>query len=89
MTRGPNDTVAPDAGAPEPSPRDAEAPATSSEEAVGHGRVVHERDFSEAEEQLRDVDPHPDTPDDFDDDASSARESIEAVHDAGGDADDD
>ena len=36
-----------------------------------------------------DVDPHPDTPDDFDEDASSPRESIEAVNDAGGDSDDD
>jgi hypothetical protein len=46
-------------------------------------------DSASDEEHVRDVDPHPDTPDDFDEDASSPRESIEAVNDAGGDSDDD
>ena len=41
----------------------------------------HERGGSEEDEQVRDVDPHPDTPDDFDDDATIARDSIEAVPD--------
>lgn len=41
------------------------------------------------DEDIRDVDPHPDTPDDFDDDASSPRESVEAVDDGPAPADDD
>jgi hypothetical protein len=53
----------------------------TSEEAVGHGRATHDRTGSEEGEQVRDVDPHPDTPDDFDDDATVARESVEAVPD--------
>ena len=54
-------------------------PAPASEESVGRGHGTHERGDSEEEEQVRDVDPHPDTPDDFDDDATVGRESIEAV----------
>ena len=79
MSRDP-DTNAPPPAAPEP--------AAGSEESVGRKPTSHGDHGASDEEQVRDVDPHPDTPDDFDDDASSPRESIEAVHDAGGAADD-
>jgi hypothetical protein len=64
------------------------APTTSEESDV---RVPSsDRDVTGTdEEHVRDVDPHPDTPDDFDDDASSPRESVESVRDAGGGDDDD
>lgn len=64
------------------------APATSEESEV-RAPSSHRDDAGTDEEHVRDVDPHPDTPDDFDDDASSPRESIETVHDAGGGDDDD
>jgi hypothetical protein len=73
----------PDTNAPPPA-----APTTSEESDVR--APSSDRDGSGTdEEHVRDVDPHPDTPDDFDDDASSPRESIETVRDAGGDDDDD
>jgi len=80
----------PDANAPPaPSPASQE-PAGSSEESVVRAPTSHRGDDSASdEEHVREVDPHPDTPDDFDEDASSPRESIEAVNDAGGDSDDD
>jgi hypothetical protein len=78
----------PDTRSPAPSPS-APAPPATSEESVGAAPTSRRDDFASDEEHVRDVDPHPDTPDDFDDDASSPRESVEAVHDAGGDADDD
>lgn len=65
------------------------APAPSSEESDVRAPTSDRGDSGSDEEHVRDVDPHPDTPDDFDDDASSPRESIETVHDAGGDDDDD
>jgi hypothetical protein len=73
----------PDANAPPPA-----APSTSEESDVG-ARPSHRDDTGTDEEHVRDVDPHPDTPDDFDDDASSPRESIETVRDAGGGDEDD
>ena len=89
MTKDPEHTTAPDEAAPERATHERQPPETSSEEAVGRSGSVNRGDSGEGEEQVRDVDPHPDTPDDFDDDASSPRESVEAVHDAGGDARDD
>ena len=80
----------PDASVPPaPSPASPE-PAGGSEESIVRAPTSHRGDDSASdEEHVRDVDPHPDTPDDFDDDASSPRESIEAVeHDADDDADD-
>jgi len=65
------------------------APAPSSEESDVRAPSSDRDDTGSDEEHVRDVDPHPDTPDDFDDDASSPRESIETVRDAGGDDDDD
>ena len=62
--------------APSPSPS-SPPPAEASEDAVG--RASHGRDDQSDEEHVRDVDPHPDTPDDFDEDASSPRQSIEAI----------
>jgi len=53
----------PDANAPPPA-----APSTSEESDVG-ARPSHRDDNGTDEEHVRDVDPHPDTPDDFDDDA--------------------
>jgi hypothetical protein len=73
----------PDTNAPPPA-----APSTSEESDVG-ARPSHRDDTGTDEEHVRDVDPHPDTPDDFDDDASSPRESIETVRDAGGGDEDD
>jgi len=73
----------PDANAPPPA-----APSTSEESDVG-ARPSHRDDTGTDEEHVRDVDPHPDTPDDFDDDASFPRESIETVRDAGGGDEDD
>jgi len=72
----------PDANAPPPA-----APAPASEESDVRSPSP-DRDSGADEEHARDVDPHPDTADDFDDDASSPRESIETVHDPGGDDDD-
>jgi hypothetical protein len=84
MTQDPNQTDPPAApAAHEPASEEAvghgHATHDRSEEAVGHGRATHDRSGSEEEEQVRDVDPHPDTPDDFDDDATVGRESVEAV----------
>ena len=76
----------PDAIAP-PSP--AHAPSQSVESVVRSPTSHGDQGAASDEEHVRDVDPHPDTPDDFDEDASAPRESIESVHDAGGDADDD
>ena len=74
MPHDPNET------GPAPAPA-AHSPEPASEEAVGRSPASHERGGSEEDEQVRDVDPHPDTPDDFDDDATIARDSIEAVPD--------
>ena len=78
---------------PETSASAAPAPSSSeaSEENIVRSPSSHRDDDGapDDEEQVRDVDPHPDTPDDFDEDASAPRESIEAVqHDSGGDDDD-
>ena len=73
----------PDPNAPPPA-----APTTSEESDVRTPSSERD-DTGTDEERVHDVDPHPDTPDDFDDDASSPRESIESVRDAGGDDDDD
>jgi hypothetical protein len=56
--------------------RAAPAPAAGGEEArsVGPGGPGEEED-----EEPRDTDPHPDTPDDFDEDASVPRQSEEAI----------
>ena len=72
------------------SPPSPAAPEPASEESVVRAPTSHRDDASSEEDDVRDVDPHPDTPDDFDEDASAPRESVEAVrHDAGGDSDDD
>lgn len=65
----------PDVNAP-PTPA-----APASEESVVRSPSSHRDDgtSSDDEEQVHDVDPHPDTPDDFDDDASSPRQSEEAI----------
>ena len=80
---------APDANAPPSS--GGHAPSAASEENVVRSPTSHrdDDDPSSDEEQVRDVDPHPDTPDDFDEDASAPRESIEAVQHDKRDADDD
>ena len=72
------------AAPPPPAP----APDTSSEES--DDRAAADRgDTGTDEEHVRDVDPHPDTADDFDEDASAPRESIESIrHDTARDDDD-
>ena len=66
MDRDPDtNALPPPASAPESEESDVRAPSSS-------------RDDTD-EEHVRDVDPHPDTADDFDDDASSPRESIETI----------
>jgi hypothetical protein len=74
----------PDTDAPPPA-----VPAPASEESEVRAPSSNRDDTGADEEHVRDVDPHPDTPDDFDDDASSPRESIETIrHDADSDDDD-
>jgi len=74
----------PDSDAPPPP-----APAPSSEESDARAPASHRDDTATDEEHVRDVDPHPDTADDFDEDASAPRESIESIgHDSGDDDDD-
>ena len=66
MDRDPDtNALPPPASAPESEESDVRAPSSS-------------RDDTD-EEHVRDVDPHPDTADDFDDDASAPRESIETI----------
>jgi len=74
-----------------PSPSPSSSSSEASEENIVRSPSSHRDDDggTDDEEQVRDVDPHPDTPDDFDEDASAPRESIEAVqHEAGSDDDD-
>ena len=61
------DTTAPPPAAPASEESDVRTPSSSRD------------DGGCDEEHVRDVDPHPDTPDDFDEDASSPRQSIEAI----------
>jgi hypothetical protein len=71
----------PDSNAPPP-------PAPSSEESEVRAPASRRDDIGTDEEHVPDVDPHPDTADDFDEDASAPRESIESIeHDAGDDDD--
>ncbi len=80
----------PEANAPPPPAAAPESAPESASDDSDVGAPSSDRDDTGSdEEHVRDVDPHPDTPDDFDEDASAPRESIEAVNDAGGDSDDD
>ena len=70
----------------DPDPNAPPPPAPGSEESDVRAHSSSRDDTDE--EHVRDVDPHPDTADDFDEDASAPRESIESIeHDAGDDDD--
>ena len=65
---------------PTAPPAPASQATVPSDETADRGRVAHDQGASEAEDaHYEHTDPHPDTPDDFDEDASVARQSVEGL----------
>jgi hypothetical protein len=80
-------TQRPDPSAPPPPPGSEES--VPGEETSHRGSVDAGVDGGEVdEERYEPTDPHPDTPDDFDEDASAPRQSEEAIPESTPDDDD-